>query len=138
MCERAVREHLLSERRAWVERVVDCAEAVAATWDGSTVRDRERVVGPFRAALDRTGVLAAAPTVLAECVAAAGERLDAQPVAAPPYVVVTSEGLVLRATLSDVRLVVRLAVFAVGRDPVCYRRAGRTPEAVVTVDAVGS
>ncbi|WP_255198457.1 hypothetical protein [Halorarius litoreus] len=129
-----VRDHLLGERRAWVERVLDCADAVADSWPDERVSDRERVVTPFRAALDRTGVLAAAPTVLDECVTAAGGQLRAQPVASPPYVVVTSEGLVLRATLDDGRLVVRVRAFEVGRDPVGYRRGAQPPEDAVVVE----
>jgi hypothetical protein len=41
--------------------------------------------------------------------------MPAPPVAAPPYVVVTSEGVVLRATIPDGRLVVTLRVFDVER-----------------------
>ena len=132
----AVRDHLRSERRAWVERVLDCAAAVAEPWDEPSVSDRDRVVEPFRAALDRSGVLAAAPTVLTACVAAAGERLPTQPVAGPPYVVVTGEGLVLRATLADARLVVRVAPFAVRRRPTRYVHAAPTPETAVQVTLV--
>ncbi|WP_255151390.1 hypothetical protein [Halorarius halobius] len=127
-----VRTHLLDERRGWVQRTLDCADAVAADWaDG--VRDRERVVGPFRAALDRAGVLETAPAVLAECVAADGRELAARPVAKPPYVVVTGEGLLLRATLDGGRLLVRVRAFAVDRDPVRYRRAAATPAEAVGV-----
>jgi hypothetical protein len=130
----AVRDHLLSGRRAWVERVLDCATAVAASWDGSSVGERDRVVGPFRAALGRSGALDTAPTVLAECVQAAGTQLRAQPVAKPPYVVVTGAGLVLRATLEETRLVVRVAPFAVRRDPRRYVHTASAPETAVAVD----
>lgn len=130
----AVRDYLLSTRRAWVERVLDCATAVAASWEASSVGERDRVVGPFRAALDRSGTLDTAPTVLTGCVQAAGTQLRAQPVAGPPYVVVTGEGLVLRATLEAGRLVVRVAPFAVRRDPRRYVHAAPTPETAVTVD----
>lgn len=135
----AVRDHLLDERRAWVERTLACADAVEECWKLDRVAESSQVVEPFRAALDRTGVLEAAPAVLAECVAATGERLPAQPVAAPPYVVVTSEGVVLRATLGsdepgeERRLVVRVATFDVERTPVGYRRGAETPEAAVAV-----
>ena len=79
-----------------------------------TETDSERVVSPYRTTLDRAGVLADAPAVLRECVEAAGEQLSADPVAAPPYVVVTSEGLLLRATLGE-RLLVRVRVFGLAR-----------------------
>lgn len=116
----AARDHLLTERRDTVVRTLDCATAVAAGWDdGATIdrttTDRAAVVPPLRAALDRAGVLERLPTVLRECVAAAGGQLRAAPVAAPPYVVVTSVGPVLRATLSGDRLVVTIGVFRVER-----------------------
>lgn len=131
----AVREHLLGERRPWVETVCDCATATAAGWDGDSTADRERVVPPFRAALDRSGALAAAPDVLSSCVAAAGAELPADPVAGPPYVVVTGEGLLLRATL-DVRLLVRVRTFTLrrGADGPRYVRTGETPEDAVVVE----
>ena len=62
------------------------------------------------------------------------ERLSADPVAAPPYVVVTSEGVLLRATLDD-RLLVRVRVFGLSTDargPV-YERVNETPETAVAV-----
>jgi hypothetical protein len=130
-----VRAHLLGERRELVATVLDCADAVAASWDGPATTDPDAVTGPLRAALDRAGVLAELPAVLRECVAAAGGRLQADPVAAPPYVVVTSVGPVLRATLDTGRLVVTLQVVRVERDGngPRYVRDAPTPEAAVDV-----
>lgn len=122
------RRHLLDARRAFVEGVLDCAAAVETPATG-----RRAVVGPFREALGRRDLLTTAPTVLAECVAAAGGDLQATPVADPPYVVVTSTGLALRATLDGGRLVVRVDPFAVERDPVQYVRRGDAPEDAVSV-----
>lgn len=144
----AARDHLLVDRREVVEATIECADAVAASWseggttgEGTTsegTTDREAVVGPFRTLLSETGLLDAYPSVLAECVAAAGGRLRAAPVAAPPYVAVTSVGPVLRATLASRRLVVTLAVFGVERDGENghprYVRVARTPEAAVEVE----
>ncbi|WP_075937411.1 hypothetical protein [Halosegnis longus] len=127
----AVRDHLLGERREWVQTAIDCADAAASGWDGGTATDSERVVSPYRTTLDRAGVLADAPAVLRECVEAAGARLSADPVAAPPYVVVTSEGLLLRATLDD-RLLVRVRVFGLADG--AYERVNETPAEAVTVD----
>jgi hypothetical protein len=136
----AVRAHLLGQRRDWVEAVLDCATAVAAGWDGPSTTDRDRVVGPFRAALEAAGALGAAPAVLRECVTAAGGALSADPVAAPPYVVVTGEGLLLRATL-ETRLVVAVRPFRLRPTtpgaPPRYERAGETPEAAVAVETRG-
>lgn len=142
----AVREHLLTDRRGIVEATLECAEAVASSWpDGGTTDrgtasggtpDRDAVVGPFRTLLSETGLLEAYPAVLAECVAAAGGELRAAPVAAPPYVAVTSTGPVLRATLDEGRLVVTLAVFEVDRTDgrPRYVRGTTTPEAAVAVE----
>jgi hypothetical protein len=63
--------------------------------------------------------------VLAGAVSAVGEQLQARPVAGPPYVVVTSVGPVLRATLAERRMVVTLELFTVehdGDDPRYARR----------------
>ena len=137
----AAREHVLAEHAAVVETVVDCADAVAAGWDGDSTPDREAVVPPLRATLDRAGVLDRLPGVLAGAVSAAGHDLAAPPVAAPPYVAVASRGPVLRATVGDRRLVVTLAVFGIDRDGtgggdgVRYRRTGETPDEVVAVES---
>lgn len=99
----AVRGYLLDEHADLVGTVLDCADAVAAGWDGVATTDRDRVVPPLRAALERAGVLDRLPVVLDGCVAAAGGELSTRPVAAPPYVVVTSRGPMLRARFKDGR-----------------------------------
>ena len=71
--------------------------------------------------------------MLAGAVSAVGEQLQARPVAGPPYVVVTSEGLLLRATLPGGRLVVTVAAFALERDPRRYVRVGDNPDAALSV-----
>jgi hypothetical protein len=134
----AAREHLLTDRRAVVEETVERAGRVASSWPGEGATDRELVVEPFRAVLSEAGLLAAYPSVLAECVAAAGGELRAEPVPAPPYVTVTSVGPVLRATLDGGRLVVTLAVFDVWRDAgdgrPRYVRGATTPEGAVRAE----
>jgi hypothetical protein len=112
----AVREYLLAERHDLVASVLDCADAITAGWDGDTTADRGQVTGPLRTTLERAGVLEQFPALLRECTDAAGGRLTADPVAAPPYVVVTSVGPMLRATLSGGRLVVTFRVFRIERD----------------------
>lgn len=123
----AARRHLLADHRNFVGAVLACADAAA-----TPATDRDAVVGPFRAALELSGALDAAPAVLAACVDAAGGDLRAQPVADPPYVVVTSTGLVLRATLDGGRLVVRIDPFAVERDPTRYIRRRVDPDDAVS------
>jgi hypothetical protein len=114
----------LSAVRAAAERVVD-------DWDGSTTTDREASVVALRDALDADGTLARLPDLLSTAVEAVDAELAAEPVAAPPYVVVTNTGPVLRGTLADrpARLVVRLQAFDVESGPgrATYRLA-ETPD----------
>jgi hypothetical protein len=131
----AVREHLLGPRRAVIEATLARAGRVADGWTGDRTADRAAVADAFEAVLAADGLLGHYPTVLAECVAAAGGELRAEPVPAPPYVVVTSTGVLLRATLAEGRLVVELTAFAVerGADGPWYVRGPTEPEAAVTV-----
>jgi hypothetical protein len=119
-----VRRHLREEHGELLTAVDRCADAVAAGWEALATTDREAVVPPMAATLGRAGVHDRFPGVLAGAVEAAGGTLRARPVAAPPYVVVTSVGPVLRATLDDARLVVTLATFGVdrGEGPPRYSR----------------
>ena len=100
-----------------------CADAVAAPWDTARTTDSEAVTDGLRAALEATGTLERLPAVLADAVDATGCELRATPVPAPPYVVVTSRGPMLRATIDPGRLVIRFDVFDVVRDP----EPGRSP-----------
>lgn len=111
----AVRAYLLTEHADLLAVTSDCADAVAAGWDGSSTTERSAVAGPLQTTLQRAGVLTRLPAVLAGAVDAAGGQLRAQPVPAPPYVVVTSTGPVLRATLDAGRLVVSIDLFTVER-----------------------
>ena len=129
----AVREYVLHSHGELLETVLACADGVAASWDGDATTDRERVVEPFEQALDERGVTDRLPTLLAGVVDTLGEDLSAQPVAAPPYLAVTSVGPVLRATLADARLVVTIRVFAIERDPTRYVRGAATPSEALAV-----
>ncbi len=114
---------LRTQHEAVIGSIDDCAERVATSWADDRVGDRRLVVEPFRTTLEDRGVLAELPTVLADVVEHLGYDLPATPVAAPPYVVVTSRGLLLRATLPPGRLVIAVECFEVCRDPdPFYRR----------------
>ena len=127
--------YLLAEREPFVASAIACADAVTAGWDGASATDRETVVGPLAERLATAGVLDAAPEVLAGTVEAIGGRAGAEPVAAPPYVAVTSVGPVLRASLDDERLVITLRLFAVERDGTTrYVRGTDEPAEVVDVE----
>lgn len=110
------------DHRDVIAAIDDCADSVATSWDGDRTMDRGALVGHLEAALEGAGVLEDLPTVLSDAVAATGWDLPAEPVAAPPYVVVTSRGPVLRATVDPGRLVLRFDAFDVTRRPTAYRR----------------
>lgn len=116
-------------------KIDECADAVVAAWDGDGTADREALVGPFERRLREAGVHSSLPAVLTDAVAAAGYDLAADPVAAPPYVVVTSTGPLLRATVADGRLVVAFRSFAVDSDGdgVRYVRRDAAAEDVLEV-----
>jgi hypothetical protein len=126
----AVREHLLSERRPTVEGVLACADRVAEDWPGEGTTERADVVPPFESLLRASGLVESFPALLAECVDRAEADLSARPVAGPPYVVVTSVGVLLRATLPAGRLVVTLRAFAVDRSGDVGRESDERPRYV--------
>ncbi|SHH69385.1 hypothetical protein [Halobaculum gomorrense] len=144
--EAAVRERLLTAHGPAFDAVDACADAVAGRWDGEdgpgaaaapTTTDRDAVVPAMREALAAAGVLDALPGLLATGADALGARLPASPVAAPPYLVVTATGPVVRATLPDAsRLVVSLRVFDVDRSGATprYRRLDRGVRETLTVE----
>lgn len=130
----AVRERIRDAHPEFLEAVAAAGRATAASWEGALAPSREALVERFEEILRETGTLSAAPAVLATAVDAAGGRLQAEPVPSPPYVAVTSRGLVLRATTDVGRVVVTVAPFAVERDPVRYVHRDADPPALLDVD----
>lgn len=128
----AVRDAILADHGDTVESVLACADAVAAGFDGPPTDGRELATA-LEGTMTDADVLARLPDVLLTAVDAADGTLSASPVAAPPYVAVTSRGPVLRATLADRRLVVTIGAFAVERRPRRYARGPSDPAAAVTV-----
>ena len=118
-----VRRRLRERHAETLARVGRVADAVAAEW-ATPPTERTAVTDPFERRLtgeDRAGLLG----MLETGVDALGESLSADPVPAPPYLVVAAIGPVLRATLPDCRLVVELRAFTVSRTsdgPATYRR----------------
>ncbi|WP_331236454.1 hypothetical protein [Natronorarus salvus] len=127
-----VRTKLLSEHDDLLRTTAECADRVAAMWDGAYVEDRIEVVPPLSTRLSETGVTDRLPVVLSDAVSVLDESLPAPPVPAPPYVTVTSVGPVLRATLSGSRLVLTIRVFTV--DGGRYRRAEEPIEETLRVE----
>ncbi|ADD07033.1 uncharacterized protein Nmag_3483 [Natrialba magadii ATCC 43099] len=112
---RAARRHLREEHADTIAAIDDCATRVTRDWDTARTTSPDTLVDSLRSELESAGVLETLPTVLASAVDATGYELQAQPVAAPPYVVLTSCGPILRATIAPGRLVIRFDVFEVVR-----------------------
>jgi len=128
---RDARRRIRTDHASIVDGIDACADAVAAPWDTARTTDRKTVADGLHRTLADAGVLEALPRVLADAVDATGYELRATPVPAPPYVVVTSRGPILRATIDPGRLVIRFDAFEVVRDPVpdrppAYRRLDGT------------
>jgi hypothetical protein len=121
----AARSYLLAEHRPLIEAVLTCADGVEGTPDA-------QLSDALGDCLREAGILDRLPGVLVGTVEAVGEKLAAEPVASPPYVVVTGVGPLLRATLDPGRLVVTVAAFR--KTSSGYVRAGRTPEEALTVE----
>ncbi|MBZ6493774.1 hypothetical protein [Natrinema longum] len=124
---RAARRRIRTNHASVIEGIDACADAIAEPWDTARTTDRDAVVDGLQRSLTETGLREVLPGVLADVVDATGYDLQARPVAGPPYVVVTSRGPVLRATIDPGRLVIRFDVFEVVRDddpelPPTYRR----------------
>ncbi|MFH5797057.1 hypothetical protein [Haladaptatus sp. CMAA 1911] len=130
-----VREYLRSEGKETTVATLRCADRVAEGWDGDSTTSRNAVVGPLSRELRETGLMARFPDLLSAAVAAAGFSLPARPVPAPPYVVVTSRGPVLRATLTGGRLVVSFLLFDVIRgSETRYVRAANDLRSAISVE----
>ena len=113
---RDARHRIRTEHASIVDGIDACADAVTAPWDTARTTDREAVADGLHRTLAEAGILEALPGVLVDTVEAAGFELRASPVPAPPYVVVTSRGPMLRATIDPGRLVIRFDAFEVVRD----------------------
>lgn len=124
----AVERRFETEHATVLESIDRCAGAVTSEWDGDTVSDSQQVVDPLRDALRDSGVHRRLPTVLEDLVTAAGYSLPASPVAAPPYVVISSRGPMLRGTIEPGRLVVEVRAFTLSRDEPSGERGYRRLE----------
>ncbi len=130
------REYVLNEHPALVARVIECADAVAAGWEDESTTAPDHVADRLETVLEHAGVVRRLPALLEGAVQATGGTLPATPVPAPPYVVVTSRGPVLRATTDRGRLVITIGVFDVERTDgeIRYVRSAETPGDAVHVD----
>lgn len=113
---------------------LDAATTVALAWEGSKTPDRDRIVGPLRSELRDRGLLDRYASLLAKLQSRVDDDAGPEIVPAPPYVVITSRGPVLRLSVEPERIVIRLHLFEIERgDTVYYRQRAVTPEDVVRV-----
>ena len=113
---RDARRRIRERHGSIVAEINDCADRVAEPWDTSRTTNPDAVVEPLHAALAERGLLERLAHVLADVASATGYELRGTPVPAPPYVVVTSRGPVLRGTIDPGRLVIEFDAFEVVRD----------------------
>jgi hypothetical protein len=123
------RSHVLDAHRGAVEAVLTAGAAAAA--DVPAPAERRVVETCLELALRGDDLPARLVGVLRDTVDALGFDLAAEPVAAPPYVVITARGPMLRATLDAGRLVVLVRTFE--RTATGYVPAGTDPDGAVEV-----
>ena len=138
---RHARNYLVSNHPEEIRTLLDCADAVAESWDGEATTDPAAVADPLRAALDAAGAWSRLPDLLSGAVDATGRSLSATPVAAPPYVTATSRGPRPEAPRVGERLFLSREVFEIDRThasdgSVRYVRGPTTPEEAVRVEFV--
>jgi hypothetical protein len=116
------RQQILSEHSETVTAVIETAERVATAIDDWPVFDPKQIRLPLERLLEDRGLLEPLLGVLQTSASALDAEIRGQPVASPPYLAVTSTGVVCRATLSDGRrLVVELMLFEVETRPRRYQ-----------------
>lgn len=131
--ESKVSDRILATHRETLREILAVADSVVET-TGLRLSDSGEMVESLRGRLEERGLIERLCDVLVTGVAATGESLQAEPVAGPPYVVVTSRGPLCRGTLTDgQRLVLQLRLFAVDRRPRTYRYLDPTPEECLSV-----
>lgn len=109
----------MGDPAAAARRVRTDHAALVATVDAAADRvdtgSTDSPATPLERELRDTGFYDRAPAAIEDAAAAAGLDLAADPVGAPPYVVVASTGPLLRGPAADCRLVVSLQTFEVRR-----------------------
>ncbi|MCU4924787.1 hypothetical protein OB905_02160 [Halobacteria archaeon AArc-dxtr1] len=113
--EATIEGRLLDGHAEVLAETAACADVVASQ-DARPLSDGADLRNRLRAVFAEAGLKRAFATVLTDTVESAGFSLPAPPVPSPPYVVVTSRGPVLRATIAPGRVVVRLDVFTIVDD----------------------
>lgn len=105
----AVRRHLQAAHQPTLDAVAECLDAVAESLD--LPASRAAVVARQDRALESGDLKDPLVGLLESALGASGAEPEAPIVAAPPYLVVTGRGPMLRATAGGERLVVLLQGF---------------------------
>ena len=134
-----VRDYLLSEHRDLIKTVLACADSIIESRSDTDrtvtgVPLADGLADPLRERLDRMGIIERLPTVLIGAVGAMDASLPADPVGAPPYVVVANTGPLMRATIDSRRLVITIEVFRVHRDTRQYVRTTNDPNEALSIE----
>lgn len=118
----SVRQRLLSEHADTVTAVIETGRELSAAIEEWPVLDPDQIRLPLERAVQDSGLSAPLLGMLPTGAAALGGELQGTPVPAPPYLVVTSRGVMCRGTLDDGRrLVVELSIFSVETRPRRYQ-----------------
>lgn len=121
--ETAISRFVTSRHEPFLTDIESAATAVTESWECDWVDDPSAIVDPLGCELDRRNVIDRCPRVIEDVLSELGSRPFAPIVAAPPYVVVTSRGPMLRATLDECRIILLIRVFSVDTGgPVRYER----------------
>lgn len=129
-----LRRVILAEHRETITAVVDAGATVAAAIEEWPVTDGDVIRQPLDRLLRDRGLDAALLGALDTGADALDSRVQGQPVAAPPYFVVTSRGPICRGTLADGRrLVIEYALFDVDTQPRRYQFVDTEPEQCLQV-----
>lgn len=129
----AARAAILDAHEGTLDAILACADRVSADWPTAGASDPDAVRPELATALAAADIPDRLTSLLRDAVVAGGGTLAGTPVGAPPYVVVTSLGPLLRGPLVEGRLVIQIRVFAVQRDRVRYVRSSTTPADAVRV-----
>ncbi|MFB6254469.1 MAG: hypothetical protein ABEI06_07660 [Halobacteriaceae archaeon] len=118
-----LQSHIRDQYPAILASISDCAETTRQKLDQHPTQEGDQIKTFLQDCLDKKNLLAACSHLLQESLQAQGLELPAQPVPSPPYVVVTSRGVMLRGTFEDQRIVILLQVFTVDPENTSqYRR----------------
>ena len=140
--EQAVRRELRTAVRSAFEAeltaVARAATAVSESWDGTATTDRTAAVDRLAERLRANGTAERLVGVVRTVADTLDTQLPAEPVAEPPYYVVTGEGPMVRVSLPELdrRVLVTVQVFRVesGGQSARYRRLADAPQVRVSLE----